>query len=164
MDLITIVNKLELNALKYSNLESVLKIFDIIYEKNKILINVVDDNSCNLLIKQINIFEKEVINEIKLYKEYMSNNDKFNILYNKIKFLNNGSSINGTLKLGDDMDIESIKKKLDELNIKMNKREEEIKNILNIKNNIIEEIKEKLLKQENEIKNFNNRNINEVIN
>ena len=164
MDLITIVNKLELNALKYSNLESVLKIFDIIYEKNKILINVVDDNSCNLLIKQINIFEKEVINEIKLYKEYMSNNDKFNILYNKIKFLNNGSSINRTLKLGDDMDIESIKKKLNELTIKMDKREEEIKNMLNIKNNIIEEIKEKLLKQENEINNFNNRNINEVIN
>jgi len=164
MDLITIVNKLELNALKYSNLESVLKIFDIIYEKNKILISVVDDNSCNLLIKQINIFEKEVINEIKLYKEYMSNNDKFNILYNKIKFLNNGGSINETLKLGDDMDIESIKKKLNELTIKMNKREEEIKNMLNIKNNTIEEIKEKLLKQENEIKNLNNRNINEVIN
>ena len=68
MDLLTIVNKLELNPSKYSNLELILKIFDSIYKKNKILININDDNSINILIKLINAFEEEIINEIKLYK------------------------------------------------------------------------------------------------
>ena len=93
MDLITIVNKLELNSAKYSNLELILKIFDSIYEKNKILVNINEDNSCTLLFRVINLFEEEVVKEIKLYKEYMNNDDKFNILYNKIKLLNNGDNI-----------------------------------------------------------------------
>ncbi len=38
MDLITIINKLELNASKYSNLELILKIVDNLNKKNKILI------------------------------------------------------------------------------------------------------------------------------
>ena len=160
MDLITIINKLELNSSKYTNLESILKIFDIIYEKNKIIINIIDD-SCNILIKLINIFEKEVVFEIKLYKEYMSNNDKFNVLYNKIKFIYNEN--HGDLKIWDNMDLESIKNKLNELNTKMNKREEQIKNILNIKDNFIKEINEKLLKQENEIQKLNDKNIKEII-
>ena len=157
LDLITIVNKLELNSSKYASLESVLKIFDIVYEKNKIIINIIDD-SCNLLIKLINIFEKEVIFEIKLYKEYMSNNDKFNIIYNKIRFLNKEAF--GDLKLLDNLDVESIKNKLNELNTKMNKREEQIKNMLNIKD---KEINEKLLKQQNEIQKLNDINIEEII-
>ena len=145
MDLLTIVNKLELNSSKYSNLELILNIFDTIYEKNKIIIEIKDDNSCNLLVKLINIFEQEVEKEIKLYKEYMNNNDKFNILFNKIKLLNysNHSS----------EDNSNIDKNLS-IN-KVNKKEEDM---------IIKEINEKLLKQENEIKKLNEANINEIIN
>ena len=36
-------------------------------------------------MKISNIVEEEIINEIKLYKEYTNINDKFNIIYNKIK-------------------------------------------------------------------------------
>ena len=89
LDLLTIINKLELNPSKYSNLELILKIFDNIYKKNKILIKLNDDNSINILIKLLNAFDEEIINEIKLYKQYMNNNDKFNILFNQIKLIKN---------------------------------------------------------------------------
>ena len=145
IDLLTIVNKLELNSSKYTNLELVLNIFDTLYEKNKILIDINDENSCNLLVKIKNIFEEEEVKEIKLYKEYMSNNDKFNLLYNKIKLLNNSNHSS-------------------EDNTEFESKKEEKKDILNKKNNIIKEIKEKLLKQENEIKKVSKENINEIIN
>jgi hypothetical protein len=158
MNLITIVNKLELNTIKYSNLELIIDIFDSIYEKNKILVNIIDDNSCNLIIKYTNMFEEEITNELKLYKEYMNNNDKFNILYNKI---NSIKDIN--YKFEDNKEIENIKKQLNELIEKINKREEEINDILNKKDIIIKELNEKISKQENEIL-INNKNINYLIN
>jgi hypothetical protein len=141
MNLITIVNKLELNTIKYSNLELIIDIFDSIYEKNKILVNIIDDNSCNLIIKYTNMFEEEITNELKLYKEYMNNNDKFNILYNKI---NSIKDIN--YKFEDNKEIENIKKQLNELIEKINKREEEINDILNKKDIIIKELNEKISK------------------
>ena len=152
MDLLTIVNKLELNSSKYSNLELILNIFDTIYEKNKINIDIKDDNSCNILVKLVNIFEQEVEKEIKLYKEYMNNNDKFNILFSKIQLLNysNFSS----------EDNSNIEKNIN----KFNKKEEEIKDILNQKDSILKEINEKLLKHENEIKKLSEENLNEIIN
>ena len=152
MNLLTIVNKLELNSSNYSNLEQILQIFDKLYKKNKILININDENSCDILIKLINIFEEEVTNEIKLYKEYMNNNDKFNILYNQLKLINSSTNINES-----NSEIES---KLNDLN----KKEEEIKNILNKKDILIKELNEKLLHQENEIKKIADKNINEIIN
>ena len=57
MDLLTITNKLELNPSKYQNLEIILKIFDNIYKKNKIIINFIDNNSCNLIVKLLNALE-----------------------------------------------------------------------------------------------------------
>ena len=154
MDLSTIVNKFELNTSKYSNLESVLSIFDTIYEKNKFKIDIKDDNSCNLSIKLINIFEKEVTNEIKLYKEYMTNNDKFNLLYSKIKILTNTNSNHSS------EDSSLLENKLN----KLNQKEIEMKNILNKKDTIIKEMNEKLLKQENELKKISEININDIIN
>ena len=119
MDLLTIVNKLELNSSKYSNLELILNIFDIIYEKNKIIIEIKDDNSCNLLIKLINIFEKEVEKEIKLYKEYMNNNDKFNILFNKIKLLNySNHSSEDNSNIDKNLSVNKLNKKEDDIIIK----------------------------------------------
>ena len=60
MDLLTIVNKLEVNLTKYSNLELILKILDSIYKKNKILVNMHDDNSYTLLFRVINLFKKKL--------------------------------------------------------------------------------------------------------
>ena len=162
MDLITMVNKLELNSSKFSNLELILKIFDSIYEKNKILININDDNSCNILIKVINMFEDEVVKEIKLYKEFMNIDDKFNILYKKFQLLsipNNKKENNN-----ENNNINNNLNELNELNINMTKREKEIKEILNKNNIIIKEMNDKLLKLENEIKNINEKKINEIIN
>jgi len=152
MNLLTIVNKLELNSSNYSNLELILKIFDKLYEKNKISINISDENSCDILLKTINIFEKEVVNEIKLYKEYMNSNDKFNLLFHQIKKLSSSTNINE--------DNSEIEIKINDLN----KKEEEIKTILNKKDLLIQELNEKLLKQENEIKKLTDKNINEIIN
>lgn len=78
MDLTTIINKLELNPLKYSNLELIWKIIDNLYKRNKIYININDENSCalnNLLFKLTNTFDEDFMSDIKIYKEYMNNND-----------------------------------------------------------------------------------------
>ena len=159
MDLITIVNILALNSSKYSNLELILNIFDNFYEKNKIFIKINDDNSCNLLIKIINMFEDEVVKEIKLYKEYMNIEDKFNLLYNKIKTLNIPNiNNNNHIAYNNENENENIKNKLNELSINMSKREKEIK-----------EINDKLLKLEKEKENekeikVDDEKINEIIN
>ena len=88
MNLSNIVNKLELNQIKYSNLELILNLFDEMYKNKKILININNDESCILLIKIINAFVEEKY-EIKLYKKYININDKFNLLFNQIKILKN---------------------------------------------------------------------------
>ena len=158
LNLISLVNKLELNSTKYSNLDLILKIFDSMYEKNKIYINIIDDNSCILILKVVNMFEEEVVKEIKLYKIYMNNEDKFNVLYNKLKLLNIGNiNFNNT---EEKKQSELMKNKLNELNKNLNKREEEMKLELNKKDIIINEIKEKLNNIENELKVLNDLNIN----
>ena len=89
IDLQTILQKFDLNPSNHSNFE--LKIFDKINKRNKILIKIIDDNSCNLIFKILDYFEEEEkIKEIKLYKEYMNDKDKFNILYNEIKLMKKG--------------------------------------------------------------------------
>ena len=88
MNLSTIVNKLELNPIKYSNLELILNIFDEIYKNNNIFIKINNDESCILIIKFINVL-KESRYEFKLYKNYSKINDRFNILFNEIKLLKN---------------------------------------------------------------------------
>ena len=159
MDLITIVNILALNSSKYSNLELILNIFDNFYEKNKIFIKINDDNSCNLLIKIINMFEDEVVKEIKLYKEYMNIEDKFNLLYNKIKTLNI-PNINNYNHIAYNNENENIKNKLNELSINMSKREKEIKEI---NDKLLKLEKEKEKENEKEIK-IDDEKINEIIN
>jgi len=158
MDLITIVNILALNSSKYSNLELILNIFDNFYEKNKIFIKINDDNSCNLLIKIINMFEDEVVKEIKLYKEYMNIEDKFNLLYNKIKTLNI-PNINNYNHIAYNNENENIKNKLNELSINMSKREKEIKEI---NDKLLKLEKEKEKENEKEIK-IDDEKINEII-
>ena len=161
MDLITIVNILALNSSKYSNLELILNIFDNFYEKNKIFIKINDDNSCNLLIKIINMFEDEVVKEIKLYKEYMNIEDKFNLLYNKIKTLNIPNiNNNNHIAYNNENENENIKNKLNELSINMSKREKEIKEI---NDKLLKLEKEKEKENEKEIK-IDDEKINEIIN
>ena len=149
LNLLTIIDKLELNSTKYSNLDLILKIFDSLYEKNKISVNIEDDNFCTLLLKVINMFDEEVVKEIKLYKIYMNSDDKFNILYNKLKLLNKGSNINNNISnIEENNQIEIMENKIKELNKK---------------DIIINEMKEKLINIENEIKKISGENINEIV-
>ena len=150
MNLSTIVNKLELNQIKYSNLELILNLFDKIYENKKILININNDESCILIIKIINAFVEEKY-EIKLYKKYININDKFNLLFNQIKNLKN---VNNNID-----EIEKMNNKINELNNKIDKKDEEIKNIINKNNIIINETNKKVLEQEIKIKELENKNI-----
>ena len=145
MNLLTIINKLELNSSIYSNFELILKIFDSVYEKNKIFVKITDDNCCTLLINVINMFKEEAIKDIKLYKTYINNDDKFNFLYNKLKSLKSQNILDN---------FNEITNKFDELNKKINIREKEMNEILNQKENIIQEINQKLANQEKEIINL----------
>ena len=115
------------------------------------------------LFKILDYFEEEgKIKEIKLYKEYMNDKDIFNILYNEIKLMKKERS-----KIEKNKEIEEMKNKINELNINMNKREEEIKDKLDEKDKIIKEMNAKLIIQENEMNNKNeiiNKRINEIEN
>ena len=150
MDLSTLINKLELNSSKYSNSEIILKIFDNKIKKNKITINVVDENSYSILIKSLNVFEEEMTTEIKLIKEFMNDNDKFKYIFSIIKLMKNN------YKIGE---IENINNKLNELNSNINKRNKEIEDELKDKDTIIQKLNEKIINQENIIKNINENNV-----
>ena len=152
MSLLTIVNKLELNLAKYSNLELILKLFDKVYENKKLFINVNNnDESCILLIKLLNVLE-EVNYEIKLYKNYMKVDDKFNMLYNQFKLLKNNNIDNDKLN--------EMNNKINELNTKLEQKDKEIKDILNQKDNVINEMDKKIKNQEERIKDLESKNIN----
>ena len=81
MDLITIMNKLKLNASKYSNFELILTIFEDLNKKNKILIKY-EENTFNILFKLTNNYNEE-FTKIKLYKEYL-NRKQMKDLNNKL--------------------------------------------------------------------------------
>ena len=153
MSLLTIVNKLKLNSAKYCNLELILNLFDKIYESKTLTINTNNnDESCRLLIKSLNVFGENDY-EIILYKHYMKFDDKFNMLYNQFKLLKKINNDNLNI-------IEMNNQKINELNIKLEKRDEEIRDILNKKDLIINEMNTKIINQENRIKELENNNIN----
>ena len=148
MDLSTIVNKLELNSIKYNKLELILKIFDQLYENNKISIKINNDEYCSLIIKFIQITKEETY-EIKIYKHYMNPDDKFRIMYNIIKSLkNDNNEMNEKINILNEK-VENKEKIIDEMNIKLINQENKIKELnekivtlSNNYNNSKEEIKE----------------------
>ena len=147
MSLPTIVNKLELNPIKYSNLELILNIFDEIYKNKNIFIKINNDESCILLIKFINVL-KESEYEFKLYKNYTKINDKFNILFNEVNLLKNKAFYNNEMN-------NTIKN--------LNNKIEELEEIINNKDILINEMNNKILTQESRIKDLERRrNENEI--
>ena len=153
MSLLTIVNKLELNLIKYSNLELILKLFDALYENNKIIININNiEENCILLIKLPNPLEQMIKYEIKLYKNYMKVDDKFNMLFNQFKLFKNIIDNNDK--------INEMNNEINQLNTKLEQRDKEIKDILNQRDNVINELNKKIINQEIRIKDLENKNIN----
>ena len=146
IDILTMINKLELIPSKYSNSEIILKIFDNKYKKNQIKVNMIDDNSYNIIIKSLNILEEEITTEIKLIKEFMSENDKLKYNFDTIKLIKNNN------KTGEKEELENIKNKLNELYLYINKRDKEIKDELKEKDTLIQKLNDKLMNQENIIK------------
>ena len=154
-DLLSIVNTLTLNPSKHSNLNEILDILDKVYLKNKLSILKVDDNTINLIIK-FNIIFDEVTHELKLYKIYMSSNDKFNFLYNEIKLMQQKIE---NITINKNKEIEQIQKKIKEMDLNINKKNEEINNInlaIKERESIINEQKDMLIKLNNTIIELNN--------
>ncbi len=154
MDKHSIIDKLELNPSKYSNLEVILNIFDSIYKKNQISIEKNDENSYNLLIKILNPFDEEIINKIKLYKKYFNDTDKYNYLLSKIELIQNW---NNNLRVNEE--VIDLKNKVNKLNNDLIQKDNVIKEMNeNIKNI------EKKLKDDfnNKMKDFKNSLINEI--
>lgn len=155
-DLLSIVNKLALNPSKHTDLNEILEIFDKVYLKNKLSILKVDDNTVSLIIK-FNIIFDEVTHELKLYKIYMNNNDKFNLLYNEIKILQQKID---TITVNKNDEIEKIKSKVKEMDLNLNKKSEEINSIkqsIEEKKLIINKQNEILIRQDSQIKEINNK-------
>ena len=154
-DLLSIVNTLTLNPSKHSNLNEILDIFDKVYLKNKLSILKVDDNTISLIIK-FNIIFDEVTHELKLYKVYMSMNDKFNFLYNEIKLMQQKLENITTNK---NNEIAQIQNKIKEMDLNLTSKNEEINKInlvIKDRENLINEQKEMLIKLNNTIVELNN--------
>ena len=110
----TFIKKLESNPNKFTYYEMLINTFDKSYNKNNILIDKINDDNIVIKIKYDNIEKK-----LQLDKEYMNINDKFNIMYNQLKFINNNNKI----------EIEKMKKEVKELELKLDKKEKEKDNI-----------------------------------
>ena len=125
MDLSTIINKLELNASKYNKLELILKIFDELNEKNKISIQINDNEYCSLILKLLQVTKEETY-EIKIYKHYMNPDDKFKIMFNLIKELKNEMN-NKISKLNEAIELKD--KAINEMNSRLVNQENKIKEL-----------------------------------
>ena len=164
MNLLSIVDKLALNQKKYYDLSLILKLFDKIYGNQKLFIKINNDNSCTLIIKFINVLEEETF-EIKLYKHFMKEEDKYNLLFNEIKSLKNNNNNNFNNEK-----IEKMNNRINELENKIEQKNEEIKKIINEKDVIINDMKDEIRKLNNKIKeqentiNSNHNIINDILN
>ena len=154
MNLSTIVNKLELNSIKYNNLDLILDIFDEVYKNNKLSVDILNDESCILIINLFNVLTAKKY-EIKLVKNCMKEKDKFDMLFNQFKLLKKNNYDNDK--------IEEMNNKINELNNKIDKKDEEIKDIINKKDLVINEINQKVISLENKIQELENKNI-DIIN
>ena len=132
LKLTSFINKLELNLNKYSDYELIMKFFDKIYNKNNIIIDEINDDNINLKIKYTLLYEEAEF-EIKLYKEYMNINDKFNIMYNQLKLIKNND--NNLILYNKNLEIEKMRKEINELKKNINKITD-----INLNDNIINEI------------------------
>ena len=155
-DLNSIVDKLDLNPSRHSNLNIILNIIDQVYSKKKLFLSMDDDNTMKILIK-FNVIFEEITHELILYKIYMNTDDKFNILYNEIKTMQNNFIAMTNKK---DEEIMELKLKLNEMINNLNKKNEEIENFQNLiyeKDKIIDEINGKLKDQEIKIAEINQK-------
>ena len=127
INLENLFNNLGLNISMFKDSDKIFSIFTQIYQKNKMSISQIDEESINLVIHYTPLNE-EIKYEIQLNKIKMNNDDKFNVLYNQINLLTN------------------------KLNYHMNDKINDLKNEIIKKNNIIQEIVNKVLDQEEVIK------------
>ena len=145
----------------------IFKKFDEIFENQKFLISKNDyDLSISLLIENENSnISSNNKCEIKLNKEIMNYDDKFNLLYSHIKMINDCNSENKIkAELNNNLEIKNIEQILDNTNLKINKKEDDIKNIINeniekiIKeqNKFIEDINKKIKNIENDLNKIKN--------
>ena len=139
MSLSKIIDKFELNYHKYFNFDLILNLLDEIYENKKFFIKETNEEYCTLIIKFINVL-KESTYEIKLYKNYMKINNKFN----NANFENNK--------------IFEMNNKINELNNEIKRKDKDYKDSLDKINIIIDKMNQKILNQEERIKELENKN------
>ena len=116
----TLIKQLKISQYRFCDLKSIFVLLDKIYNKTKFKINIVDENTMNLSIEYKNIDGAEDSYELKLNKKYMSNDDKFNVLFQLYGSYDNSETGRLTKKI------------------------EELTDIINQKDNIINDINKKL--------------------
>ena len=114
MGLSNFINTLELSPKKYSNSDLIINLFDEIYNNNKIFINVNYNNEFCILLIKLKKMSVEKKYELEICKNVIKSEEKFNILYDKIKLIQNNNDIN-------DM-INKMNKEIIELNNKLEKK------------------------------------------
>lgn len=137
-----------LNISKENSLDSdlIFKKFDDAYKNKKILIHSMDKDNLNLEIENSNISKNSNF-EIKLKKENMDINDKINLLYNEIYLMKYGNTKDNFINMNKSQnEINHINEKINNLYLKINKKEDDIKNIINENAEIVEKLSSQLNK------------------
>ena len=151
MTLSTIIDKFELNYHKYFNFELILNLLDEIYKNKKFVIKETNDEYCTLIIEFINLLKYSTY-EIKLYKNYMKAEDKFNNIFNQIKLLKNNNLNFQSNK------IFEMNNKINELNNEIKFKDKENKETLDKIYTIVDKMNQKIISQEKRIKELENIN------
>ena len=124
-DFFTVIKKLEISSDKYSNLNLLLDLFDTIYKKNKFSLDIEDEKSIYLKIKFINVCD-EAEYKFKLFKTFLKEDDKFDILFYQNKNMKNKIDELSNLIHQKDNIIKNLTEKVE----KQEKEISEIKNII----------------------------------
>ena len=141
----TLNEKLQLNLNHYSNLEIIDK-FDIMVKKEKIKVNINNDNKISLIFNKSKLL-KSIKYELDLNENYMNMNDKINLLYNEINSLKYGKNKENSIDMNkSENEINHINEKINYLDLKINKKEDDIKNIINENAEIVEKLNNQLNK------------------
>ena len=141
----TLLDNLRLNINPDTNLENIFKIFDNMNNNKQISVNKKDDNIISITF--VNSEFKEIIKyEIVLTRVSMSTEDKINFVFNEINRL---KYINKNIY---DDKSKTINIDANTINLYFNKKEDDLKNIINEKDIIINKLNDKLLQHEKENK------------
>ena len=155
--IIALIDELKLDQKYKIDISLLLKIFDRIYEENKIIINIKDKKNINIEFENSN----KIKYKIDLIKENLTIDEKLNIIYNEIRLKNHN---NYNYKIENNIKFEYLNNKIYKKDRILNEKEEKKEININENNKDIKIVYKKIEELINEQKNIFEKMIKEIKN